>query len=129
HQDGKVLASADSPVMSQKVKLSDETIRMIKKDQQTMDLTKHTQSLEKRKKTITGIAVTDQDVFVVCPSTSDFSYTVYRLDHELKNPKLVIEGLHGCCGQMDVQASDGKLWIPHNAKHRVECRDRDGKQL
>jgi hypothetical protein len=30
---------------------------------------------------------------------------------------------------MDIQARDSKLWIPHNGRHSVETRDRDGKEL
>jgi hypothetical protein len=30
---------------------------------------------------------------------------------------------------MDVQAHDGKLWIPHNARHQVQSFDREGKEL
>jgi hypothetical protein len=60
---------------------------------------------------------------------SDFTYRVYRLDHALENPKMVVEKLRGCCGQMDIQTHDGKLWIPHNARHQVESLDREGKQL
>jgi len=41
----------------------------------------------------------------------------------------VVEKLRGCCGQMDIQAHDNKLWIPHNARHCVECRDREGKEV
>jgi hypothetical protein len=131
NQEGKVMAAADSPVGSHQTKLSDTVLNELKSQgrdsQQQIALYKR--SLEQRKKAITGIAVTDRDLFVVCPSPSDFSYTVYRFDHDLKNPKLIVEGLHGCCGQMDIQAGEDKLWVPHNARHRVECRDRDGKQL
>src|SRR2546422_8539805 len=30
---------------------------------------------------------------------------------------------------MDIQSHEGKLWIPHNARHAVEAHDRDGKEL
>jgi hypothetical protein len=86
-------------------------------------------SLERRRTEVTGLAVTDQDVFMAVGSPNDFTYRVYRFDHALANPKLVVEKLRGCCGQMDLQAHAGKLWIPHNARHAVECRDRDGKEL
>ena len=86
-------------------------------------------SLEKRRADVTGLAVTEQDVFMAVGAPNDFSYRVYRFDHALENPKLVVEKLRGCCGQMDIQAHDGKLWIAHNARHHVESRDRDGKEL
>ena len=86
-------------------------------------------NLERRRAEVTGLAVTDQDVFMAVPAPSDFTYRVYRFSHALQEPKLVVEKLRGCCGQMDIQAHDGKLWIPHNARHTIESHDRDGKEL
>ena len=68
-------------------------------------------------------------VFLAVPAPSDFTFRVYRFNHALQEPKLVVEKLRGCCGQMDIQAHDGSLWIPHNSRHAVENRDRDGKEL
>jgi hypothetical protein len=131
NQEGKVMAAADSPVLSQQVKVSETVVSAMKSQGRGSqeELARYTKFLDERKKAITGIAVTDRDLFVVCPSLSDFSYAVYRFDHDLKTAKRIVEGLHGCCGQMDIQASADKIWIPHNARHRVECRDRDGKEL
>jgi hypothetical protein len=79
--------------------------------------------------TITGMAVTDRDVFVVCRSVKGYGFTVWRTDRNLGNPKKVIENLAGCCGQMDIQANSGELWVAHNARHKVERYDRDGKKV
>ena len=49
--------------------------------------------------------------------------------HKSDGIALVVDKLRGCCGQMDIQSHDGKLWIPHNARHAVEAHDRDGKEL
>jgi hypothetical protein len=132
---GKVLASAESPVAKEKVVITKETEDMVKemakqtkrdfKDQ----LAEMKISLEKRRTGVTGLSVTDQDVFMAVPSPSEFTFRVYRYNHALAEPKLVVEQLHGCCGQMDIQSHEGKLWIPHNARHTVESRDRDGKEL
>jgi hypothetical protein len=132
---GKVLASAESPVSKEKVVITKETEDMVKemakqtkrdfKDQ----LAEMKTSLEKRRADVTGLSVTDQDVFMAVPSPSEFTYRVYRYNHGLAEPKLVVDKLHGCCGQMDIQSYDGKLWIPHNARHTVESHDRDGKEL
>jgi len=132
---GKVLASADSPVAKEVVTISKETEEMVKQmatqEHRPMAdvLAQMRKDLEQRRSQVTGLAVTDQDLFMAAPSATDFTFRVYRFDHELQNPKLVVEKLRGCCGQMDVQAHDGKLWIPHNARHSVEKLDRDGKQL
>src|SRR5208282_3179622 len=85
--------------------------------------------MENRKLAVPGITVSGDDVFAACPSPSDFTYWVYRLDRQLQNPKQILVNLHGCCGQMDIQAKDGKLWVAHNGRHLVESFDREGKKL
>jgi hypothetical protein len=132
---GKVLASAASPTAKELVTISKETQEMIKQMvQQTKrsikeETARMKTSMEQRRAEVTGLAATEQDVFMAVPSPNDFTYRVYRFDQALQNPKLVVEKLHGCCGQMDIQAHDGKLWIPHNARHSVESHSRDGKEL
>jgi hypothetical protein len=132
---GKVVASVASPVAKETVTITKETedmVReMVKQNNRPFkdELAKIKTSLEKRRSNVTGLAVTDQDVFMAVPAPSDFSFRVYRFNHDLSEPKLVVEKLRGCCGQMDIQSHDGKLWIPHNARHAVETHDRDGKEL
>jgi hypothetical protein len=134
-QDGKVLASADSPVASEAIKINKETEEMVremaKENRQPFEqeLERMKQSLESRRSEVMGIAASDQDVFMSVPSPTDFSFRVYRLTHSLEEPKLVVEKLRGCCGTMDVQAHEGNMWIPHNARHAVEQFNRDGEQL
>jgi len=86
-------------------------------------------AMRARAQTITGIAVTDQDLFVACPMQTGYGYAVWRMDHDFKNPKRIVKGLSGCCGQMDISARDGELWVPVNGRHRVERYDREGKKL
>jgi hypothetical protein len=132
---GKVLASAASPVASEPVVISKEMEDMAKQmAQQTKrplkeEMAQMKTNLEKRRAEVTGLAVTDQDVFMAVPAPNDYTFRVYRLSLALQEPKLVVDSLRGCCGQMDVQSHDGKMWIPHNARHQVESHDRDGKEL
>jgi hypothetical protein len=79
---GKVLASAVSPVASEPVNISKETEEMV---QEMIKQTKRSfkeemanmkTSLEKRRAEVTGLAVTDQDVFMGVPAPSDFTYRV-----------------------------------------------------
>jgi len=132
---GKVLASAESPVAKLPVVINKEVEDMVKEMAQRTkrpfqeQLAQMKTSLEKRRGDVTGLTVTEQDVFMAVPSPSDFSYLVYRFTHALPEPSLVVDKLRGCCAQMDIQSHEGKLWIPHNARHQVESHDRDGKQL
>jgi len=132
---GKVLASAPSPVAKEPVKITKDVEEMVK---ETIKRTKKSFKeevasmkaiLEKRRADVTGLAVTDQDVFMAVPAPSDFTYRVYRFDHKLKNSKLTVEKLRGCCGQMDIQSHDGNLWVSHNARHTVQSHDRNGQEL
>jgi sugar lactone lactonase YvrE len=85
--------------------------------------------MARRKREFTGMAVTGQDLFFVTSMSKGYGYCVWRTDHDFQNGKVVVENLPGCCGQMDVQASKGELWIAENGRHRVGRYDRDGKQL
>ena len=132
---GKVLASAKSPVADEPVTISKETEEMIKemvkqtKRSFEQEKANMKSSLERRRSDFAALAVSGEDLFVTVGASSEFTYRVYRLNHALEQPKLVVEKLRGCCGQMNVQANDGKIWIPHNGRHQVESRDRDGKEL
>jgi hypothetical protein len=128
---GEVLASTASPVADAAVSLSKEVVEMLEQSGQSSkeQLDQMKASLTARRGEVTGLAVTDRDVFIAVPAPNDFTFRVYRFDHALKDPKLVVEKLRGCCGQMDIQAHKENLWIPHNARHAVESRDRDGKEL
>jgi len=135
-QKGKVVTSVAAPGINGPAELPKDMEAAIRKSLQNQPadkvdetLAKYKVMLQRGQGEINGIALTDQDVFITCKAPSDYSYVVYRFDRELQNPKLIIKGLAGCCGQMDVQAHDGKVWIPHNARHKVECYDREGKLL
>ena len=85
--------------------------------------------MEQYRRTATGLALTDTEVFVVSLGSKGWGYSVWRMDHDFQQPKEIITGLTGCCGQMDIQAANGDLWVPENARHRVTRYDRDGKKL
>ena len=74
-----------------------------------------------------GIATTRRDLFVAL--RKGFGFSIYRFDHNLEQPKEIVEHLRGCCGQMDVAAKDGLVYVAENARHEVVCLDREGKEL
>ena len=76
---------------------------------------------------VTGITATDRDIFVASPSKRGFG--VYRIDGDLGSPRRIIDRLGGCCGQMDILARGGELWVAENGRHRIVRHDRDGKVL
>lgn len=87
------------------------------------------QQLSSRQKTINAIAVNDKYVFVTCSAPKGYGYVVWRTDLEFENPVMTVEGLRGCCGQMDVQCCGEELVVAENSRHRVVRFDADGKEV
>ncbi len=80
---------------------------------------------------MSGIAVSDQDVFVAFGSgwSTGSKSKLYRFDTQLQNPVLLAEGLRGCCQRCDIIARDGVLYLAENSAHRVVSYNRDGEVL
>ncbi|MCX7048314.1 MAG: hypothetical protein NTX50_22870 [Candidatus Sumerlaeota bacterium] len=77
---------------------------------------------------VTSIAVGEKnDLFVT--TRSNRGYGVYRSDTDLGEAKKIIDGLSGCCGQMDVTWGGGNLYVAENGYKRIVRYDRDGKKL
>lgn len=75
----------------------------------------------------TSIAITGNDVFVTVRMQT--RYTVYRMNRQFGEQTQIIDGLRGCCGQMDIKARNGHVYVAENARHKVRKYDREGKEL
>ena len=71
----------------------------------------------------------DDTVFIACRMTVGYGYEVWRMDSEFADGKKIIEGLSGCCGQMDVQANDEGVFVAENSRKRVRRFDADGQSV
>ncbi|MEZ6064441.1 MAG: hypothetical protein R3B90_01760 [Planctomycetaceae bacterium] len=74
---------------------------------------------------VKALAVSDEHVFVC--TRAGTGYEVVRCDYDFQNPKQVLSGLRGCCGQMDIQAFGQQVFVAENTKFRVGIHDEDGK--
>ena len=120
--------------IQKKVKEPQEKLMAVQREFQEASMSPEKAAMQKRaeiqrKSAVNGIAVSKDDVFVACSMAKGYGFGVWRVDRDFANPKQIIQGLRGCCGQMDVQAKDGEVWIAHNCEHKVERYDRDGKKL
>lgn len=75
----------------------------------------------------TAVTSMGDDIFVCARGNTGNS--VYRLDSKLENRTIVIKGLSGCCGQMDLTAKGDKIYVANNGESKVVTYDRDGKKL
>jgi hypothetical protein len=91
------------------------------------------QSAQRRASTrpqqISGIANSGKSLFVAFGTGWSLSSKskLFRFDLDLENPKLLDEGLRGCCQRCDIAAHDGVVYVAENSAHRVVLYDVEGK--
>ncbi len=95
--------------------------------QRAQNATEEDEHMKRRIRAITGLAATEDDLFVAAPGRS--GYAVYRVAHDFQQPKRIVDRLSGCCGQMDIQALGADLIVAESGRHRVSRYDRDGKPI
>ena len=76
---------------------------------------------------VTALSVAGKDLFVAFRNAG--GYTVYRYGQDFSGGKRIVGKLRGCCGQLDVAAVAGKVYVADNCRHRVACYDTGGKLL
>lgn len=100
----------------------------IQEEQKASRATQAERMLES-KLAIRGLAVTEEDVFISCNGVEGHGYDVWRMNHDFSSPVKIVSDLRGCCGNMDIQAGNGELYVAENSRHRVGRYDRDGKLI
>ena len=80
---------------------------------------------------LSGIAASDQDVFIAFGIGWHLSAKakLFRFDRDLGQPKMLAEGLRGCCQRCDIVTGGGVVYLAENAAHRVVLYDREGEVL
>src|SRR4029079_17367640 len=68
-------------------------------------------------------------VYTTTRASKGYGYRVWRTDLEFNNPQQIVDGLSGCCGQMDVQCCADELVVAESSRYRVVRYDSDGKKL
>lgn len=75
------------------------------------------------------VAASKTDIYIVTRQLGGYGFAVWRMGRDFAEANQIIDGLAGCCGQMDVQVHNDTVFIAENAQHRVGLYDRDGKQV
>lgn len=80
---------------------------------------------------VSGLAVTERDVFVACGSgwSMGSKSKLFRVNRDLEDPQPLADGLRGCCQRCDIVTWEGALFLAENSAHRIVCYDREGKVL
>lgn len=80
-------------------------------------------------RTIHRVAASREHLFLVANEPAGYGFGVWRCGRDFANPEKIIDGLRGCCGQMDVQVIGDELVIAENSRHRVAIYGFDGEPL
>ncbi len=80
-----------------------------------------------RKRAAASVSAVGEKVYLATNDTAGYGYAVWMCDDKFENAKKVVGGLRGCCGQMDVQASEAGIYVAENSRHRVACFDDAGE--
>lgn len=78
---------------------------------------------------IASISSNGEAVFVACGMAAGHGYAVWRMTPEFTDGEMIVSGLSGCCGQMDVQANGDGVFVAENSRKRVRRFDADGKSI
>jgi len=87
------------------------------------------EQLRQNRSRISSISASGDDIFVATNAAKGYGYDVWRLTASFEEPRTVVTGLRGCCGQMDVQANENGVFVAENSRHRVCRYDREGNVI
>jgi len=75
------------------------------------------------------VAASRDHLFLVAREPAGYGFGVWRCGRDFTSPEKIVDGLRGCCGQMDVQVIGDELVIAENAAHHVAVYGLDGEPL
>jgi hypothetical protein len=82
-----------------------------------------------RARTIHRVAASRDHLFLVASEPAGYGFGVWRCGRDFSEPEKIVDGLRGCCGQMDVQVIGDELVIAENSRHHVAVYGLDGEPL
>jgi hypothetical protein len=87
------------------------------------------ESLIRSKMRISSIASTGDHVFVATRAIEGYGYDVWKMNRNFADAKVIVKGLRGCCGQMDVQCCEQGIFVAENSRDRVVRFDLNGEEI
>ena len=87
------------------------------------------ESMIASKMRISAISSSKDYVFVTTRAIEGYGFDVWRTDKNFNNSEVIIKGLSGCCGQMDVQCCEQGIFVAENSRDRVVHYDVNGKEI
>lgn len=93
------------------------------------DIDARVASMIRSKTGISSISSDGKNIYVATRALKGYGFAIWKTDTKFGNAKQIVSNLRGCCGQMDVQANKGGVYVAENSRHRVVCFNNSGKEL
>lgn len=127
-EKGEELSKTDVAQLKQNKQILD-SFKETEKYYDSMTVESVLEGILGRVKVINSVSANEKEVYLVSGESEGYGFALWRMGTDLKDPKKVMTGMTGCCGQMDVQCCGGDIVVAENTKHRFARYDRDGKEL
>jgi len=127
NQDKVIQIQTDVETLTEQYRVFHTQVTALRADPKAHALQQRNAALQAR--SVRSIAVTEEDIFLCCLPATGYASVVWRMNHNFEDEQIIVRGLSGCCGQMNIAAVDGKLVVPENGRMRVNVYDREGKVL
>ncbi|MGI9473542.1 MAG: hypothetical protein ACR2NZ_18515 [Rubripirellula sp.] len=118
---------AEAEKQSDEEKLAAEEAR--KKGPSESEIKTQVASLVRSKMRVSSISSNSDHVFVTTRGIEGYGYDVWKMSLDFSDAEVVVTGLSGCCGQMDVQCCESGLFVAENSRDRVVHYDVDGNEI
>lgn len=87
------------------------------------------ESLLRSKMRISSISSTGDHVFIATSAIEGYGYDVWKMNRQFADADVIVTGLSGCCGQMDVQCCKQGIFVAENSRDRVVHFDFAGNEI
>ncbi len=93
------------------------------------DIERTVERLVSMRMRISSVSSAGDHVFVATGSQEGYGFDVWKLNGDLTGGEIIVTGLRGCCGQMDVQCCSNGVFVAENGRHRVARYDDSGTMV
>ena len=87
------------------------------------------ESMIRTKMRVSSISSSGEHVFVTTRGIAGYGFDVWKMNLQFADADVIVTGLSGCCGQMDVQCCKDGLFVAENSRDRVVHYDIEGKEI
>ena len=92
-------------------------------------IAQYVKNLLRSKMKISSISSDGGNVFVATRAQAGYGFDIWKMNREFSQGSVIVTGLRGCCGQMDVQCCEGGIFVAENSRHRVVKYNSEGEQI